>query len=381
MKAEEIEIDEVSSRSDLNHFIKFPWKVYAGNPNWVPPLLVDRKEFFDKTRNPFYRHAEVKLFLARYRGEIMGRIAACINHAYNQFHEQKVGSFGFFESVENYDVAYRLLKTAMIELKRSGMEVMHGPANFSTNHDVGLLIDSFDLPPVVMMTYNPPYYVDYFERFGLKKAKDLLAYRIIKSNQPPERVRKLVERIRKRSHATFRGLRMNDFNNEVKRVIDIFNDAWQESYGYVPLSDEETTHIARSLRQIIDPDLVRFAEIDGETVGFSLALPDINQVLIRINGRLFPFGLLKLLWHTKVRNKIKQLRVLLMGVKPEYRKRGIDNIFYLDTFDIGTVKGYEAAELSWILEDNQLMISAIEMLGGEHYKTYRMYEAPLTSGK
>lgn len=380
MKAEEIDIEEVRGKADLKQFIRFPWKIYAGDPNWVPPLLVDRREFFDKQKNPFYRHAETRLFLARYRGEIVGRIATCINHAYNQVNESQTGFFGFFECIENYDVAYRLLKTAMIELKRAGMEAMRGPANFSSNHEIGLLVDGFDSPPVVMMTYNPSYYVDYFERFGLRKIRDLLAFRLVKENQPPERVRKLVERIRERSGATFRTLNLKDFDNEVRRCIDIFNDAWQDNWGFVPLSDDETTHIAKSLKQIVDPGLVIFAEIDGEPVGFSLALPDINQVLIRLNGRLLPFGIFKLLWHTKVRNKIDRVRVILMGVKSSYRKRGLDNIFYLDTFDNGCAKGYREAELSWILENNQLMISAIETLGGERYKTYRMYEAPLMGG-
>ncbi len=380
MKAEEIEIHEVHNKSDLNQFIKFPWKIYEGDPNWVPPLLIDRKQFFDKSKNPFYRHAEVRMFLANYEGQVVGRIATCLNHAFNQFHDTRVGFFGFFDSIKNYDVAYRLLKTAVIELKRAGMEVMRGPANFSSNHEMGLLIDGFDSPPVVMMTYNPPYYVEFFDRFGLTKVKDLLAFKLVRDSEPPERVRKIVERIRERSGATFRKLNLKDFDNEVKRCIDIFNNAWEDNWGYVPLTDDETTHIATDLKQIVDPDLVLFAEVDGEPVGFSLALPDINQVLIKLNGRLLPFGIIKLLWHTKVRNKIDQLRVVLMGVKAKYRKRGIDNIFYLDTFDIGVKKGYKTGELSWILEDNDLMISAIEMLGGKRYKTYRMYEAPLMGG-
>jgi hypothetical protein len=380
MAASETEIEEVVGRSDLNRFIKLPWQIYKDDPNWVPPLLVDRKEFFSHTKNPFFKHAETKLFLARRGPELLGRIACCINHAHNEFHQVKVGFFGFFESVPDYDVAYRLLKTAMIHLKRAGMESMRGPLSFSTNHEVGLLVDGFDSPPVVMMTYNPAYYQEFFERFGMEKAKDLLAFELTDRNLPDERVRKLVERLRERSGATFRGLRKSEFDREVERCIEIFNDAWESNWGYEPLGEEETRHIAANLKQIVDPDLVRFAEIDGETVGFSLALPDIYQVLIKLNGRLLPFGLPRLLWHTKIRNKIDRVRVLLMGVKSQYRKRGIDNCFYLDTFDIGRSKGYKRAELSWILEDNKLMISAIERLGGRCHKTYRVYQAPLISG-
>ena len=380
MNPEEIKIEEVRSKADLKRFVKFPWRVYSGDPNWVPPLLVDRYEFFNRKKNPFFRHAEVKLYLARREGQILGRVATCINNAYNEQQQAKVGTFGFFESVEDYDVAYRLLKTAMITLAGNGMEVMRGPLNFSTNHECGLLVEGFDSPPVVMMTYNPGYYVDFFERFGLTKAKDLLAFEVTQEQMPDERTHKLIERLRKRSGASFRKLNMRDFDNEVQRCIKIFNDAWQDNWGYEPLSDAETRHIAKNLKQIVDPDLVRFAEIEGETVGFSLALPDIYQVLKRLNGRLLPTGIFKLLWHTKIRNKITQVRVVLMGVKPKYRKRGIDNCFYLDAFVIGAAKGYLSGELSWILEDNDLMISAIERMGGRHYKTYRIYESPLIGG-
>lgn len=379
MTPSEIEIIEVEKKSDLLKFIKFPWKIYNGNPAWVPPLIADRKEFFDKEKNPFYRFASVKLFLARRQGELVGRIGICINHAYNEIHQDKVGFFGFFETIDDYNVAKRLLKVAMIHLSKEGMEVMRGPANFSANHDIGLLLDAYDLPPAVMMTYNPPYYVDLLERYGFQKVKDFYAYKIVEENKPPERVEKIIERIKKRSGATFRSLRMNDFKNEINQVIKIYNDAWEDNWGFVPLSHDEFTHIAKSMKQIVDPDLVLIAEIDGEPVGFSLALPDINQALLRINGRLFPFGLIKLLWHTKIRNKVNRLRVITMGVSKKFQKRGIDNIFYYDTFYKGIKKGYIEAELSWILEDNDLMISAVETLGAKRYKTYRMYEAPLTS--
>jgi GNAT superfamily N-acetyltransferase len=380
MNPQEIEIEEARSRADLKRFVKFPWRVYDGDPNWVPPLLVDRYDFFNRAKNPFFRHAEVKLFLARREGQIVGRVATCINNAYNEHHQVKVGVFGFFEAIEDYDVAHRLLKTAMITLAGNGMEVMRGPLSFSTNHECGLLVEGFDSPPVVMMTYNPSYYVDFFERFGLTKAKDLLAFQITGEQIPDERAHKLIERLRTRSGATFRKLNMRDFDNEVQRCIKIFNEAWQDNWGYEPLSDAETRHIAKNLKQIVDPDLVHFAEIEGETVGFSLALPDIYQVLQRLNGRLLPTGILKLLWHTKIRNKINRLRVVLMGVKPQYRKRGIDNCFYLDAFEIGGAKGYRTAELSWILENNNLMISALERLGARRYKTYRIYESPLIGG-
>jgi hypothetical protein len=377
MKPEEIDIIEVISKSDLKRFIKFPWKVYADDPNWVPPLITERLAFFDRKKNPFYRYAKVQLFLAIYQGEVLGRIATCVNNIHNQFHQEKTGFFGFFESVQNYDVAYRLLKVAVIALKTVGMEQMLGPANFSTNHELGLLVDAFDQPPVVQMSYNPAYYVDYFERFGLTKAKDLLAFKMVKENEPPERMVKIVERIRERSGATFRKIDLHDFDNEILKVIKVYNDAWESNWGFVPLHEDEFIHIAKDLKQIVDPDLALFAEIDGEPAGFALAIPDINQILIKLNGRLFPFGLFKLLWNFKVRRKVNQVRVITMGVVKKYQKRGIDNVFYLDLYRNGVAKGYYTAELSWILEENHLMISPIETLGGKRYKTYRMYHTPL----
>ncbi len=377
MKLEEIDIIEVTSRSDLKKFIKFPWKVYAGDPNWVPPLLVDRLAFFDRKKNPFYRYARVQLFLAVYHGEVLGRVATCVNYIHNQFHQEKTGFFGFFESVKDYDVAHRLLKVAVIALKKHGMEQMRGPANFSSNHDWGLLVDAFDKPPVVQMTYNPPYYVEYFERFGLTKEKDLLAFAMTEENRPPERMAKIVERIRERSGAKFRKINLHDFDAEIMRVIKVYNDAWEDNWGFVPLHEDEFVHIAKDLKQIVDPDLALFAEIDGEPAGFALAIPDINQVLIKLNGRLLPFGLIKLLWNLKIRRKVNQARVITMGVVKKFQKRGIDNVFYLDLFNNGTAKGYNFGELSWILEDNHLMISALETLGAKRYKTYRIYQTPL----
>ncbi len=377
MKPEEIEIVEVASKRDLKRFVKFPWKIYAGNPNWVPPLISERLAFFDRKKNPFFRYARVQMFLAVHEGEVLGRVATCVNNIHNQFHQEKTGFFGFFESVENYDVAYRLLKVAVIALKKVGMEQMIGPANFSTNHEVGLLVDAFDQPPVVQMSYNPRYYVDYFEKFGLTKAKDLLAFRMVKENEPPERMAKIVERIRERSGATFRRINLHDFDNEIMRVIKVYNDAWESNWGFVPLHEDEFIHIAKDLKQIVDPDLALFAEIDGEPAGFALAIPNINQVLIKLNGRLFPFGLFRLIWDLKIRRKTNEVRVITMGVVKKYQKRGIDNVFYLDLYRNGVPKGYHTAELSWILEDNTLMISALETLGAKRYKTYRMYHTPL----
>lgn len=377
MGFENISIIEVKSSADMDRFIKFPFKLYANDENWVPPLISERRDFFDKNKNPFFRYARVRYFMAEKDGKIAGRIASIVNFNHNAFHEDTVGFFGFFECIDDYQVAKVLFRVALIELKKEGLTVMRGPTNFSTNYELGFIIDDFDSPPVVNMPYNPRYYISFMDRFGFQKAKDLYAFKITRENKPPERVERIVERIRKKENVHVRNLNLKDFDTELKVVNKIYNNAWSKNWGFIPLPDDEFLHIARDMRQIVDPDLVFIAEVDGNPIGFSMALPNIYQVLPYAKGRLFPFGALKLLWHTKIKNKINSIRVITMGIEHEYQKRGIDNIFYLDTFNKGYDKGYEWAEISWVLEDNNLMIRAAELLGAKKYRTYRVYDLPL----
>jgi hypothetical protein len=370
----DIELCEVENSSDLNHFIKLPFAIYRDDPQWVPPLISERKAFFDRKKNPFYRAAKTRLFLARQKGRYVGRIATCINYNHNEYHQEKVGFFGFFDVINDYEIADVLLRVALITIKAEGMERMIGPANFSTNHEVGMLIEGYDRPPVIMMTYNKPYYNDFAEKFGLKKAKDLLAVRVDHEAQIDPRLKRVAERIREREGIVFRTLNMKDFDGEVDRLLDVYNKAWEKNWGFVPMSKDEFRHMAADMRQIVDPDVVFIAEVDGKPVGFILSLPNINQALIYTNGRLFPSGLIKLLWHTKVKNKVDSVRILTMGIIPEYRKRGLDNLFYLEMFKAGAVKGYDWGEMGWILEDNVMMLRAAENMGGKPYKRYRMYE-------
>jgi hypothetical protein len=371
---DDIELLEVTSTGDLNKFIKLPFAIYKGDPNWVPPLISERKAFFDRKKNPFYRAAKTRLFMARKGEKFLGRIATCINYSYNEYHQDKIGFFGFFDVFEDYDVAALLFKVAMLTLKADGMEKMVGPANFSTNHEVGMLIEGYDSPPFIMMTYNKPYYNDFAERFGFKKAKDLIAFRIDRQADIDPRLKRVAERVRTKEDVVFRSLNIKDFDGEVERLNDVYNQAWSKNWGFVPMSREEFRHMAKDMKQIVDPDLVFIAEVNGKAVGFSLTLPNINQALIYTDGHLFPTGLIKLLWHTKVKSKIDSIRIITMGIIPEYQKRGLDTLFYLETFDVGSSKGYQWAEMSWVLEDNVLMAKAIEYMGGEAYKTYRMYE-------
>jgi ribosomal protein S18 acetylase RimI-like enzyme len=371
---DDIEILEVESPLDLNAFIKLPFSIYKDDPNWVPPLISERKTFFDKRKNPFYRAAKTRLFLARKNGRLTGRIATCVNFNHNEFHQDKAGFFGFFDVFEDYDVAALLFKVAMITLKADGMERMIGPANFSTNQEVGMLVEGYDSPPVILMTYNKPYYNEFAERFGFKKAKDLLAYYIDADANIDPRLRRVGERVRDKDGIVLRSLRMKEFDAEVERLNTVYNQAWQKNWGFVPMSRDEFRHMAKDMKQIVDPDIVFIAEVNGKPVGFSLSLPNINQALIHTNGRLFPAGLIRLLWHTKIKNKVDSVRIITLGIIPEYQKRGLDTLLYLETFDVATRKGYWWGEMSWLLEDNIMMIKAAEYLGGRPYKTYRMYE-------
>lgn len=370
----DIELLEVISAADLKKFIMFPFSLYKNDPNWIPPLISERKAFFDRQNNPFYRGARTRLFMARRKGEYVGRIATCVNYRHNEFHQEKTGFFGFFDVIDDYSVAEVLFKVAMITLKAEGMERMMGPANFSTNHEVGMLIEGYDSPPVVMMTYNKPYYNDFAEQFGLKKTKDLVAFKITNDAVFDPRMARVGETIKKQKGLVIRNLKMRNFRGEVERINAVYNEAWSRNWGFVPLSPEEFRFVARDMKQIVDPDLVFIAEMDGKPIGFCLSLPNINQALKYVNGRLFPTGLLKLLWHTKIKNKVDSLRIITMGIIPEYQKRGIDTLFYLETFRVGVDKGYRWGELSWILEDNYPMVRAAEYMGAKVYKRYRVYK-------
>ncbi|HEX9917374.1 MAG TPA: N-acetyltransferase [candidate division Zixibacteria bacterium] len=371
MQTEKLFIIPVQTKKELRQFILLPWKIYRNDKNWVPPLVSERKDFLNPQKNPFFKHAEVKLFLAKKGNEVVGRIAGIINHLHIQTHNERCGFFGLFECIENYEVAKALLDTVKAWLKSKGMEKMRGTADFSSNDQWGFLLEGFDSPPAFLMPYSPKYYLEFMEKYGLKKAKDLYAYRMDTDERPPQRIYKVAERIRKKENLVIRKVDLDDFENEVKKIKEIYNQAWSRNWGAIPMTDEEFSHMAKDMKQFVDRDLVFIAEVDGQPAGFSLALPDLNEALIRINGRLFPFGLFKLLYYVK---RIKNVRLITMGVIQKYQKRGIDTVFYTETFDNGVKKGYNGGELSWVLEDNVLMNKAIGLMNTRLYKKYRIYE-------
>ncbi len=372
-----VQVVEVESSAQVREFIKYPNRLYRDDPNYVTPLISERLEFFDTKKNPFFHSAKVKLFLAMDGDTVVGRIATCINYAHNETHGEQTGFFGFFDCPDNYEIASVLLKVAMITLKKEGMEKMRGPMNFSTNHEIGFLVEGFDSPPSVMMTYNQPYLPALAGKFGLKKAMDVVAYKLTKETPISDRINKMVEKLKERSKITMRPIKLSDFENEVKRINQIYNQAWENNWGFVPMGDEEFNYMARNLKQIVDPELALICEFEGKPVAFLLALPDINQALIKLKGRLLPFGILKLLWHTKIRNKVNGIRVITMGVIPQFQKRGLDMVMFHGCYNRGVARGYTWAELSWILETNDLMRRGAEQMGAEVYKRYRIVEMPL----
>ena len=371
----EVDVTPVRSPTDLKAFINLPWTIYRNDSHWVPPLRSDLKKRLDKSRYPFFDHAEAEFLIARREGRVVGRIAAIKNDAHINFHEEQVGFFGFFESIKDPEVAAALFSHTAQWLQAHKLQVMRGPVNYSTNDDCGLLVEGFDSPPAILMSYNPPYYPNLIEDFGFEKAKDLLAYEITDEVQVPERLERTVQWIKKRKKITIRPLVKKQIYQEIQRVKEIYNAAWEKNWGFIPMTDREIDYMAEELIQIIDPDLLLFAEIEEEPVAFILALPDFYVALKHANGRLFPFGLLKLLWHKR---KIDTARVLTFGIKEKYRQQGIDALMYYEVYKIGVAKGYRRGEMSWILEDNTLMNRAAENMGATLYKRYRIYDYPLS---
>ncbi|OGC77374.1 MAG: hypothetical protein A2145_03230 [candidate division Zixibacteria bacterium RBG_16_40_9] len=369
-----MEIFPVRSSKELKEFILLPWKVYEYDPDWVPPLVYERKKFFNKNKNPFFKHSEVEYFLARENSEVIGRIAAIVNFRHNQFHLDKVGFFGHFEVIRDYEAAFGLLNAAKDWLKYRGMEVMRGPANFSTNDDVGLLIEGLNQPPVIMMPYNPGYYIEFVESFGLRKVKDLYSYFFDPQIGFPENMLILSEKFKKKGNIVIRNLNLKKLDEELEIIKEIYNAAWSNNWGFVPLTEEEIDFLAQYLKSFVDPNLVFLAFVNGKPAGFSLSLWDINQVLIKTSGKLFPFGFLKIIWNLKVRRAMDRARVIILGVTPEFQKKGIELIFFTESFLAGVKRGCKVGDFGWILEDNLLIRKPLEKMGAKVYKVYRMYE-------
>ena len=370
-----VNIRTVQSKKDLNDFLKFAWKIYRNDPYWVPPLMYDKKKILDKNKNPFYKHAEMELFLAEKNGELVGRIAAVKNDLHNKYHTDKVGFFGFFECINDQEVANKLFDTAKDWLKARGMDAMRGPANPSSNDEYGMLLDGFNDEPRLLMTYNPKYYLDLCEKYGMTKAKDLYAYKLENEKVvSSDKLKRVAEIAAKRSGIKISQLSMKDFANDLERFKFVYNKAWAPNYGFVPLTNEEIDAMAKDLKPLVEPSLVIFGEINNELVGAALVMLDYNAIFKSMDGKLLPFGFLKLFTQKK---KIKWCRIITLGIIPEYQKRGLDAVFYWEIVNRAAKLGILLGEASWVLEDNDMMNRGAQVMNGEVYKKYRLYQVSI----
>lgn len=372
--ASDVDVEEARSRRGRDAFLHLPWSIYANDPQWVPPLLLERREFISP-KHPFLKHGAAALFIARRAGRDVGRIMASDDPHYNQCHGSNTGCFGMFESIDDPQVAHALLDSAAAWLRARGRTEIMGPIDYSTNYTCGLLIDGFDTPPRVMMNHNPPYYARLLESWGLEKAKDLWAWWFTADEKLLTMWSARYRRLTERGGFKVRPFHKREAKLDIQRSKAVYDGAWQKNWGYVPMTDAEFFHFAESLMGLVDPSLLLLAEVDGRPVGFALTLPDFNEALKPLNGRLFNWGLpLGLLKFRRNCRKIVTGRLVALGVLETHRRRGITEMLILRTLENGLALGFKHAELSWTLEDNTLINQAIEAVGAKVYKTYRIYQ-------
>jgi GNAT superfamily N-acetyltransferase len=370
----------VRSRRDFRRFVDAPWRIH--NPTsdkcWVPPLRVAVADALDEKRNPFYRRAARKLFVALRDGRPVGRIAAIENRAHNEFHHDRVGFFGFFECIDDVDVARGLFDAAAEWLRGRGLTAMRGPMSPSTNYECGLLVDGFDEHPVFMTTWNPPYYEKLVEAAGLLPVKDLLGH-LLDADDPefkfPQRFATHAQRARESGRVTIRSLDPKRFDEELELCWEVYNAAWERNWGFVPFAHDEFAHMGESLKPLLVPELALTVEVNGRPAGFMLLVPDFNLIAKRIrNGRLFPTGLIKLLLGKR---RIRFGRIMALGVKREYRRSDVFALLVDELYRRGMAYGMTRAEASWVLEDNELMNRPMRAMGARQYRRWRIYEKTL----
>jgi len=370
-----IEVSPVRNRRERNVFIKFPWRIYQNDPAWVPPLILERKQFLDRKQHPFYRHGDAELFLARRNGEAVGRIMASDDPNYNAFHQSNVGCFGLFESVDDVDVAAALFDAAIKWARAKGRDLILGPIDYSTNYVCGLLVDGFEHPPTLLTAHNPPYYVDLIERCGFTKEIDFYAWWFSDPTAATARLRKFAARLQSRTRFTIRHGNLKNLPAESIVLRSIYNEAWKDNWGFVPFTEAEFAHLTTEMKPLLRADFTAVAEMDGEPIGFIIGLPDINVALQKIKGRLttfgIPIGLAKLLYH---KSRLKKARLIAMGVRPQFRKLGVAEMLVLRVIEEAMIKAGFVGELSMTLENNIMINRFIEAIGATRYKTYRIFK-------
>jgi GNAT superfamily N-acetyltransferase len=368
----------VTGRSELRAFVRLPWRLYQGSANWVPPLISERRRHLDKRRNPFFEHAEAEYFLAWRgepgRGEPVGRITAHVDHRLDQFQDSSWGLFGFFESERDPVLASALLDAAEAWLRERGRDRVIGPFDFTTNHECGVLVEGHELMPQILENWHHPYYRELLEGHGMAKAMDLYKWEIMTADEAQRLpiIDELADRLEPEHGIRLRRMRRRDLEHEIRRFMDVYNEAWSSNWGFVPLTDAELAHMAKELKPVLDEDFACVAETaDGEVAGVSLSLPDYNQVLAKLNGRLLPLGWIKAL---RARGQINEIRVFALGVKREFQHTGVAAALYRDVWDACRRRRMYRAETGWILETNEPMNRAMEALTGRIVKRYRIYE-------
>lgn len=370
----------------ITEFAEFPWRLYRGDPCWTPPLRMDLvgnrllgAVGILTPQHPYHEHAEVTHYLARRNGEPVGRISAAINRRFNEHYQSRIGFFGFFEVVEDFEVAQALLDQAKAWVQGKGMSVLRGPGEYSnaTHERQGILVDGFEHPPTVELTYNPPYYSEFLERYGFCKAKDYHAYMIDLTQPLPDRFKDVADKVRQRRQIETRSVVLKDLQAEVRLVIDIYNEAWARNWGFLPITEGEADALAETLKPIIDPGLVRLAYIDGEPAAVLGAFPDPNYAL-RPRWRWYgDSDLVRVARLLRVRRHIPRMRLMFFGVRPKFRRLGIDALLYDEVGEYAVQRGYRECESSMLLENNDLILRASAFVGGWQYKTWRIYDLPL----
>jgi hypothetical protein len=371
---QDIRIERVQDRKGFKQFVKFPWKIYKDNPYWIPPLISDEMKFLDKQKGIFFHVGEAEYFLAFKGRELVGRISAHIDHHYEKYQDTDTGFFGFFECIEDQDVANALFAQACEWVRSKNKKKILGPNSFTVYDASGMLLRGFDSSPVILLPYNQSYYNDLVTGAGFGKAVDWYAFMVSKNIRIKDTFYKIRDRVNRTANLTIETLDMKRLDYYVGLIGKIFSEAWMENWGHVPLTEYQLEHLVEELRYVVIPELTYIAFLNGKCIGFSLSIKDANPAIKKANGHLFPFGLLKMLLAMR---QVKRLRTIAMGVLKEYRHKGLDITFYLNTIENGAKMGFMESECSVIVETNDRMISALEDLNADRYKTYRFYEKNL----
>lgn len=372
--ASDVSVTPVTTPAEKKAFILFQYEVYRNEPAFVPPLVMERELVLDPKKNPWFKFGTMQLFLARRGGKVVGRIAAIDDPRYNEFHGTRVGWFGFFECIDDAGVAKALFDAAEAWVKARGHAEILGPASPSSNNEWGFLLEGFEHEPAILMPWTPKYYLGLAEAAGYGKVKDLFAWRIDITGELPPKIARVADKVKEREGIKMRPANMKEWDREVRLIKEIYNSAWEKNWGFVPMTDEEFDQLGKDLKMILNTDLVLFAEVNNEPVAFCITVPDANQAIKKANGRLttfgLPIGLVKMMLELK---RIKSGRLIALGIKKEYRKRGLDSVLMKETFEVGKKLGWTGGEIGWTLEDNDMVNRPIELFGAKKYKKYRVY--------